>query len=140
MLLTCSYEGIFLIIYYDYLQLWIKMKRNINNKEDKNDKFNLIDILFFIFISYTSFFSLQDVNSIREFNLFSVKKFTLKNDNIKMLLILTKSLLPAFLVTISFFEICGVYNYSIVDSIIVLISMCEIMNLKFFYEIRDFGS
>lgn len=140
MLLTCSYEGIFLIIYYDYLQLWIKMKRNTNNKEDKSDKFNLIDILFFIFISYTSFFSLQDVNSIREFDLPSISRFTSKDNNIKTLLIMIKSLLPSLLATASFFEICEIYNYSILDSLIVLISMCEIMNLKFFYEIRDFGS
>ena len=141
MLLTCSYEGIFLIIYYDYLQLWIKMKRNIKNKEEKSDKFNLIDILFFIFLSYTSFFSLQDVNSIREFNLPSVLRFTSnKNDNIKILLIMAKSLLPALFTTTTFFEICEIYNYSIVDSVIVIISMCEFMNLKFYYEIRDFGS
>ena len=141
MLLTCSYEGIFLIIYYDYLQLWIKMKRNIKNKEEKSDKFNLIDILFFIFLSYTSFFSLQDVNSIREFNLPSVLRFTSnKNDNIKTLLIMAKSLLPALFTTTTFFEICEIYNYSIVDSVIVIISMCEFMNLKFYYEIRDFGS
>ena len=141
MLLTCSYEGIFLIIYYDYLQLWIKMKRNIKNKEEKSDKFNIIDILFFIFISYTSFFNLQDVNSIREFNLPSVLRFTSKNnDKIKILLIMAKSLLPALFTTTSFLEICKIYNYSILDSVIVIVSMSEIMNLKFFYEIRDFGS
>ncbi len=49
LLLTCSYEGIFLIIYYDYLQLWVDMKRKI--PKDNKSKFNIIDILFFIFIS-----------------------------------------------------------------------------------------
>lgn len=140
MLLTCSYEGIFLIIYYDYLQLWVNMKRKIH-KDNKN-KFNIIDILFFIFISYTSFYSLTDVDTIRDFNLSAVSRFVSdkKKVKIKTILIMAKALIPGLFVTTAFFEICEIYNYSSLDSLIVLISMVQIMNLKFYYGIRDFGS
>lgn len=142
LLLTCSYEGIFLIIYYDYLQLWVDMKRKI--PKDNKSKFNIIDILFFIFISYTSFYSLTDVNTIRDFKLSAISRFFSQTEKEKVLaktiLIMTKALIPGLFVTTAFFEICEIYNYSSLDSLIVLIAMIQIMNLKFYYGIRDFGS
>ena len=121
LLLTCSYEGIFLIIYYDYLQLWVDMN-----------------------ISYTSFYSLTDVNTIRDFKLSAISRFFSEIEKEKVLaktiLIMTKALIPGLFVTTAFFEICEIYNYSSLDSLIVLIAMIQIMNLKFYYGIRDFGS
>ena len=38
------------------------------------------------------------------------------------------------------FEIYKLYNYSSFDTLFMIISMCEIMNIKFFFDIRDFGS
>ena len=38
------------------------------------------------------------------------------------------------------FEICEVYDYSTSDSLFMMISMCEVMNIKFFFDIRDWGS
>ena len=134
LLLTCSYEGIFLIIYYDYLQLWVDMKRKI--PKDNKSKFNIIDILFFIFISYTSFYSLTDVNTIRDFKLSAISRFFSQTEKEKVLaktiLIMTKALIPGLFVTTAFFEICEIYNYSSLDSLIVLVAMIQIMNLKFY--------
>jgi len=58
----------------------------------------------------------------------------------KTILIMTKALIPGLFVTTAFFEICEIYNYSSLDSLIVLVAMIQIMNLKFYYGIRDFGS
>ena len=147
MLMARSYEGIFLIIYYDYIQLWIQMKWRNN---DKKNKFNLIDIFIFIFISYSSFFSLTDVDSIRNFNYPNGSRFIPipKNDGkpnifiplaIKALMMI-KTLLPGLFADAAFFEICKKYKYSIVDSLIMIIILIEIMNIKLFFGIRDFGS
>jgi len=149
-LMTRSYEGIFLIIYYDYIQLWVKMKWRNNDKNDKKNRFNLIDIFIFIFISYSSFFSLTDVDSIRNFNYPNGSRFIPipKNDGkpnifiplaIKSLMMI-KTLLPGLFADAAFYEICKKYKYSVVDSLIMTIILIEIMNIKLFFGIRDFGS
>ena len=118
MLMVRSYEGIFLIIYYDYIQLWIKMKWRNN---DKN----------------FTFFSLTDVDSIRDFNYPNGSRFIPipKNDGkpnsfitlaIKTL-IMIKTLIPGLFANAAFFEICKKYKYSIVDSLIMTIILIEIM-------------
>ena len=150
MLMVRSYEGIFLIIYYDYIQLWIKMKWRTDDKNGKKHKFNLIDIFIFIFISYSSFFSLTDVDSIRDFNYPNGSRFIPlpkkdgKTNNfipqcIKILMMI-KTLLPGLFADAAFFEICKKYKYSIVDSLIMVVILIEIMNIKLFFGIRDFGS
>ena len=56
-LLTIAYEGIFLIIFYNYLQLWIEIEKKI----EKNNKFSLIDIFIYSFLIYSSFFSIGGI-------------------------------------------------------------------------------
>ena len=51
-----------------------------------------------------------------------------------------KILLPSLFVTLALSEICKIYNYSSWDSLFMLIAMCQIMNIRFFFNIRDFGS
>ena len=55
-------------------------------------------------------------------------------------LIMIKILLPSLFVTLALSEICKIYNYSSWDSLFMLIAMCQIMNIRFFFNIRDFGS
>ena len=55
-------------------------------------------------------------------------------------LIILKILIPSIFVTLAHFEICKQYKYSRIDSLFMMIALCEIMNIKFFLEIRDFGS
>ena len=136
-LLTRSYEALFIIIFYNYIQLWIKLKfrDNIQN--------NYLDIFFYMSISYSSFFSLNNIDSIsKSFKVDSVFKFV-SNDEKKisiMILLLIKNLLPTLLTSSALFEICNSYNYSINDTLFMIISMCEIMNIKFFFDIKEWGS
>ena len=140
-LLTRSYESIFLILFYDYLQLWIKLKWRLNSRENRKYNFNLIDIFMYVFFLYTSAFSTGNVASISGFTLSSVFRFISKYYPILItILIMIKVLLPSIFVTLSLLEICKIYKYSTWDSLFILIAMCEIMNLKFFFDIRDFGS
>ena len=53
-------------------------------------------------------------------------------------LIMIKILLPSLFVTLALSEICKIYNYSSWDSLFMLIAMCQIMNIRFFFNIRDF--
>ena len=153
-LFTRSYEGLFLLFFYNYLQLWVKMKwrekseekteenseQNVEN-EDKKYTFNLIDIFMYMTLSYTSAFSTGNIASISGFTLSSVFRFVSKYWPFLITgLIMIKILIPSIFVTVSLFEICKKYNYSSTDSLFMLIAMCEIMNIKFFFDIRDFGS
>jgi len=148
-LLTRSYEGLFLIIFYDYLQLWIKMKyRETPEKPGENgednankNKFNLIDIFIYMSLIYTSAFSTGNVASLSGFTLSSVFRFISKYwPKLITTLIILKILIPSIFVTLAHFEICKQYKYSRIDSLFMMIALCEIMNIKFFLEIRDFGS
>ena len=136
-LLTRSYEALFIIIFYNYLQLWIKLKfRDITQN-------NYIDIFFYMSISYSSFFSLNNIDSIsNSFKVDSVFKFISddkKNASI-IILLLIKNLLPTLFTSSALFEICNLYKYSINDTLFMIISMCEIMNIKFFFDIKEWGS
>ena len=55
-------------------------------------------------------------------------------------LIMIKILLPSLFVTLALSEICKIYNYSIWDSLFMLVAFSQIMNIRFFFNIRDFGS
>lgn len=143
MLLTCSYEGIFLLFYYIYLQLWMKME--LKNKVDKENlfNFNLINILIYIFMIYTSFYSTGNVLTIMDFDSSAINKFISKKFKIKFIsqiLIMVKTLIPGLLVNAAFMEINIKENCSLIDSFLVLISNCEIMNLIFYLRIKDHGS
>lgn len=148
-LLTVSHEGLFLIIFYDYLQLWIKMKwREIPEEIEEKDEvkvnkktFNLIDIFSYMSLTYASAFSTGNVASISGFTLSSVFRFISKYWPILITtLIMIKILIPSIFVTLAHFEICKQYKYSSSDSLFMIIAMCEVMNIKFFLDIRDFGS
>ena len=148
-LLTRSHEGLFLIIFYDYLQLWIKMKwREMPEETGENDevkanknKFNLIDIFTYMSLTYSSAFSTGNVASLSGFTLSSVFRFISKYwPMLITTLIMIKILIPSIFVTLAHFEICKQYKYSSSDSLFMLIAMCEVMNIKFFLDIRDFGS
>ena len=148
-LLTRSHEGLFFILFYDYLQLWIKMKWRENPEEaGENDEvkvnkntFNLIDIFTYMSLTYASAFSTGNVASISGFTLSSVFRFISKYwPRLITTLIMIKILVPSIFVTMAIFEICKQYEYSNTDTLFMLIAMCEVMNIKFFLEIRDFGS
>ena len=146
MLLTRSHEGLFLILFYNYLQLWIKMKWRERNEVDKDnnikrDNFNLIDVFVYMSSTYASAFSTGNIASISGFTLSSVFRFiSIYRPNLITALIMIKILIPSFFVTFALFEICKLYKYSNFDSLFMIIAMCEIMNIKFFFDIRDFGS
>ena len=138
-LLTRSYEALFIIVFYNYLQLWIKLK--FRDNPNKTYKFNYIDIFFYISISYASFFSTGNVASISGFTLSSVFRFFSINQPLPITaLILTKILSPTLFMSSMLFEICNTYDYSTSDTLFMMISMCEVMNIKFFFDIRDNGS
>lgn len=134
MLLTKSYEAIFLIIFYNYLQIWIKIKRKRNNE---TDKFNLIDIFIYAFLIYSSFFSIGGIDNRNcSFNTF-IQPWNHKN--LATFLEAYKIAVPMLLVTVSFFEICKLSNYSYLDSFFILFALLEVMNLKFFFELKNTG-
>ena len=126
-------------MFYNYLQLWIKLKFRDNPQKIYN--FNLIDIFIYFSITYASFFSTGNVASISGFTLSSVFRFFSVNYAMYITaLILTKILLPTLFASSALFEICETYNYSTNDTLFILISMSEVMNIKFFFDIRDWGS
>lgn len=136
-LLTISYEGIFLIIFYNYLQLWIEIEKM--KKIEKNNKFSLFDIFIYSFLIYSSFFSIGGCESIN-CSLYRLIYYYLSSPILKYALLSYKIMFPVLLVTSSFFEICKNKNISIFDSLILLIALMGFMSLKFFFEIRESGS
>ena len=150
MLITRSHEGIFFLTFYNYLQLWIKIETRKNEEKEQKDqkyKFNLITLFIFVFISYASFFSITDVDGIREFNYPNASRFVPLPEkgkepptNLIKCLMMIKTLLPGIFVDISFFEICKLNDYSIIDSLIMSIVLLEVTNIKLFYELRERGS
>lgn len=139
-LLTRSYESIFLIIFYNYLQLWINLKWR-TKKENQKYNFNLVDLFMFLTLLYISAFMTGNVASISGFTMSSVFRFiSVYIPTLLTSLIMIKLLLPSFFVTLALSEICKIYNYSIWDSLFMLVAFSQIMNIRFFFNIRDFGS
>lgn len=147
MLITRSHEGLFFLTFYNYLQLWIKIETKKNEEKDQKNKFNLITLFIFMFISYASFFSITDVDGIREFQYPNAARFVplpteqkIRPTNLITALMMIKTLLPGIFVDMSFFEICKANNYSVLDSLIMIIVLIEIMNIKLFYDLKERGS
>ena len=139
MLFVIDYEGIFYIILYNYLQIWIKIKRD--GKNNKKNKYNLIDIFIYMFLMYSCFFSICNVETIMNFPLIFAKRFiSLDNRRLIAVFALIKALFPSLLVISSYFEIFKINNYYKVDSLIIMIALCGIMNFKFFFDIQEDGS
>ena len=139
-LLTRSYESIFLIIFYNYLQLWINLKWR-TKKENQKYNFNLVDLFMFLTLLYISAFMTGNVASISGFTMSSVFRFiSVYIPTLLTSLIMIKLLFPSFFVTLALSEICKIYNYSIWDSLFMLVAFSQIMNIRFFFNIRDFGS
>ena len=96
---------------------------------------------FYMSISYASFFSTGNVASISGFNISSVFRFfSIYRPMPITALILIKILLPTLFISSAIFEIFELYDYSTIDTLFMLISMSEVMNIKFFFDIRDWGS
>ena len=139
-LLTRSYESIFLIIFYNYLQLWINLKWR-TKKENQKYNFNLVDLFMFLTLLYISAFMTGNVASISGFTMSSVFRFiSVYIPTLLTSLIMIKLLLPSFFFFFFLSEICKIYNYSIWDSLFMLVAFSQIMNIRFFFNIRDFGS
>lgn len=105
--------------------------------------YNLIDITILIFIIYDSFYSLGNVLSIMNFNISSTIRFVpgvIKYHIYEMILIMAKTLLPGFLVASAFLEINKKYNYSNIDSLLLINAISQVMNIKFFLSVKDHGS
>ena len=136
-LLTISYEGIFLTIFYNYLQLWIEVEKM--KKIEKNNKFSLTDIFMYSFLIYSSFFSIGEIESLN-CSFYRLIYYFSSSPILKYALLAYKIMFPILLVTASFFEICKKKNTSIFDSLILLIALLGFMSLKFFFNIRESGS
>jgi phosphatidylinositol glycan class N len=134
-LLTIAYEGIFLIIFYNYLQLWIEIEKKI----EKNNKFSLIDIFMYSFLIYSSFFSIGGIENMN-CSFYRLIYYYLSSQILIYALLSFKIMFPVLLVTASFFEICKKKNTSIFDSLILLIALMGFMSLKFFFAIKESGS
>ena len=136
-LLTISYEGIFLTIFYNYLQLWIEVEKM--KKIEKNNKFSLTDIFMYSFLIYSSFFSIGEIESLN-CSFYRLIYYYSSSPILKYALLAYKIMFPILLVTASFFEICKKKNTSIFSSLILLIALLGFMSLKFFFNIRESGS
>ena len=136
-LLTIAYEGIFLIIFYNYLHLSIEVEKM--KKIEKNNKFSLIDIFMYSFLIYSSFFSIGGIENIN-CSFYRLIYYYLSSPILKYALLSFKIMFPVLLVTASFFEICKKKNTSIFDSLILLIALMGFMSLKFFFDIKESGS
>ena len=100
-----------------------------------------MDLFVFLTLLYMSAFMTGNVASISGFTISSVFRFTAIYIPILItILIMIKILLPSLFVTLALSEICKIYDYSNWDSLFMLIAMCQIMNIRFFFNIRDFGS
>ena len=99
----------------------ISRKKLIYKKEDK---FNLIDIFIYIFVMFYSFFSFREIEDINSFDLFEFFEI----------------IIPLLLVSITFYEICKLNKYLNSNSLFILISFMDIMNIRLFLNIKDDGS
>lgn len=161
-LLSVSYEGLFIVTFYNVLQIWISMSSKIstnktktkNNKKEKNEKIEneknplfkffggyLIDVVLYLFLCYASFFSTGNIASISGFEVSSTYRFVTVFSPFTMTgLIGAKIFLPFLLVAAAFFAVSKTKKQVPTNNFFMTIALSDFIAIVFFFLVRDTGS
>ncbi|ODQ48533.1 hypothetical protein PICMEDRAFT_70159 [Pichia membranifaciens NRRL Y-2026] len=138
-ILAISFEGLFYILYSLMLILWIEME-SMSTKSNNNLRLLRISVIGF-FNLQISFFGTGNVSSISTFSLDSVYRLLPIFDPFPMgALLMLKLIIPYALLSTGLGLInlrLGFSKYSVTS---LIISVCDLLSLWFFYMVRTEGS
>lgn len=157
-LLSVSYEGLFIVAFYNVLQIWVSMssktRSNQTRKSKKGEKNGgantppfkffggyLVDVVLYLFLCYASFFSTGNIASISGFEVSSTYRFVTVFSPFTMTgLIGAKIFLPFLLVATAFFAVSKAKRQVPTNSFFMAIALSDFIAIVFFFLVRDTGS
>ena len=152
-LLSVSYEGLFIVTFYNVLQIWVSMSSKIGNtSKNRNEKSKintafrffggyLVDVVLYLFLCYASFFSTGNIASISGFEVSSTYRFVTVFSPFTMTgLIGTKIFLPFLLVATAFFAVSKAKRQEPTNNFFMAIALSDFIAIVFFFLVRDTGS
>lgn len=153
-LLSVSYEGLFIVTFYNVLQIWLSMSSktsNVSKKGNEKSKTNstvfrffsgyLVDVVLYLFLCYASFFSTGNIASISGFEVSSTYRFVTVFSPFTMTgLIGAKIFLPFLLVAAAFFAVSKAKRQEPANSFFMAIALSDFIAIVFFFLVRDTGS
>ena len=143
-LMTVSCEALFLIIFYNLIQLWVAKRQWKKEFDQDNMKFRgdyLIESILYLFLSYASSFSTGVLANISGFDIKSVFRLVTRYyPMLIMFLILAKIILPFVLVNAGFYAVCKHNRASFSNIILVLGAICEPLCIFYFFYVKDDAS
>ncbi|XP_005102628.1 GPI ethanolamine phosphate transferase 1 [Aplysia californica] len=166
-LLSITYEGMFILSLLALLYFWLQMEhteslvarrqvfQNVDFKQDgliKDDissatfsrHLELSDLrraFYFIFLILTAFFGTGNIASINSFDPASVYCFlTVFNPFLMGALMMLKNMIPFLLVTCAFRGVQVLTHTPLRSLFLIVLIMSDFMGLHFFFLVRDYGS
>jgi phosphatidylinositol glycan class N len=140
-ILAISFEGFFYILYSMMIFQWIEMESSVNiQKNNSNLKLLRISIIGF-FNLQISFFGTGNISSISTFSLDSVYRLLPIFDPFPMgALLMLKLIIPYALLSAGLGLINLKLGFSKFSVTSLIISLCDLLSLWFFYMVRTEGS
>ncbi|XP_067652638.1 GPI ethanolamine phosphate transferase 1-like [Haliotis asinina] len=167
LLMSITYESMFLLVLLSLLYFWLHMEHNLteersrkllshtdftaNNylKSHHNSSLDsrwlqLADLrraFYFVFLTLTAFFGTGNIASINSFDPASVYCFlTVFNPFVMGALMMLKNVIPFMLVTCAFQAVHVVTRIPVRALFLLVMLMSDFMGLHFFFLVRDYGS
>ncbi len=170
LLLSTTFEAIFVLLLCCVLCLWLTMEDMLSSKELKctvwnslvshshtkvvtlvpNDREVIVEslsvedlrrVFFAIFFGILSFFGLGNIASINTFDPSTVYCFlTVFSPFIMGALILWKMIIPFIFVSCVFNSVINALKRSLWTSLLIILVMSDVMGLNFFFLVKDYGS
>ncbi|EFA82521.1 phosphatidylinositol glycan [Heterostelium album PN500] len=138
-----SYEILFYAIFIVTLSIWMYTEFTLDS-DKASDNITQNDIkraIIYIFFCYIGFFGVGNIASISSFDLSATYRFTtIFNPFLMGFLLLIKIFIPLLIVALSFSLLNNCLNIPRPASFLVVIALTDIMNINFFFLVKDTGS
>ncbi|CAL1547844.1 unnamed protein product [Lymnaea stagnalis] len=167
LLLSITYEGLFIVSLFSLLYFWLEMEYETNNRSG-DLKFEQVDFrheglvkdnitsptfsrhlelsdlrraFFFIFLVLIAFFGTGNIASINSFDPVSVYCFlTVFNPFLMGSLLMLKNVMPLLIVICTFRGVHVLTSTPLRSLFLIVLLMSDFMGLHFFFMVKDYGS